>query len=479
MNGKAIMIQGTTSNAGKSFVTAGILRALAKEGWKTAPFKAQNMSSKGFITEDGMEMSRAQAVQAEAAMTKPHHYMNPILLKPTSETNSQVIINGVDKGNQPASVYYADKNNLKREVLKAFRVLSNRYDRIVIEGAGSPAEINLTDFDIVNMGMAKMADAPVLLVADIDRGGAFASVYGTIKLLPTEEQKRIKGIIINKFRGDKALLQSGLSMIENLTGIPVIGVIPMAKIDLEEEDSLCTRHPSFEGIERTPEYREEQYEKLSDLICEHVDMDFVRALFELDEYADLPDECRSCMVVGCGGKKDSDEGMGRVHVYYGAGKGKTSTSLGVALRCSGAGYKILIHQFLATNATSEAEPLANIPNITRVPSIPLKKYTFMMNEEEKAEVKAENDKKLDELMELARSYDMIILDEIIYAVEMGLLTEEKLIEHLVNKPCQLEIVLTGRNPSEQLLASADYASEITKVKHPFDFGLSSRLGIEK
>lgn len=480
MQGKAIMIQGTMSNSGKSFVTAGICRALAREGfYKVAPFKAQNMSSISHKTKDGMEMSRAQAVQAEAAMTEPIHYMNPILLKPTSNITSEVIVNGVSQGEQPAAAYYERKDEWKREVQRAFRILSNRYDRIVIEGAGSPAEINLSDVDLVNMGMAKMADAPVILVADIDRGGVFASIYGTVKLLPTDQQKRIKGIIINKFRGDKALLESGLSMIENLTGIPVIGVIPMAKIDIEEEDSLSKRNYKFEGIERTPEYREEQYEKLADLICEHVDMDFVRDLFELDEYANLPEECRSCSAVGCGGKKDSDEGMGRVHVYYGPGKGKTTTALGVALRCAGAGYKILIHSFISSNTSSEVEPLAGIPNITRVPSIPLKRYAFMMNEEEKAETKAKNDKKLDELMELAKSYDMLILDEIIYAIEMDLLSEDKLIEYLVQKPCQLEIVLTGRTPSERLIEVADYASEIKKVKHPFDFGLSSRLGIER
>lgn len=479
MAGRAIMIQGTMSNAGKSFVTAGICRVLAQDGYKTAPFKSQNMSNISFVTKDGMEMSRAQAVQAEAAMTEPVHYMNPILLKPTSNKSSQVVVDGVVQGEQPAAEYFKQKEKMRKEVQKAFHRLADEYERIVIEGAGSPAEINLSEGDIVNMGMAKMADAPVILVADIDRGGAFAAVYGTIKLLPTEQQKRIKGIIMNKFRGDEELLKPGLQMIENLTGIPVIGVLPMSKIDIEEEDSLSKRNKSFEGIERTPEYREEQYNKLADLIREHVDVEFIKSLFEIVEYDDIPEECKSCSVLGCGGKPDSDEGLGRIHVYYGAGKGKTTTSLGAALRCAGAGYKVLMYQFIMTNATSEADAVAEVPNITRVPSIPLKRFTFMMSDEEKEEVKAQNDKKFDELTELAKSYDMLILDEAIYAMEVNLLSEDKVLNWLRKKPRYLEVVLTGKNPSEQLLAMADYVSEVVKVKHPYEIGLSSRVGIEK
>lgn len=201
-----------------------------------------------------------------------------------------------------------------------------------------------------------------------------------------------------------------------------------------------------------------------------------RGISETDE---IPEQCKTCTVYGCGGMADSSEGMGRVHVYYGPGKGKTSTALGVALRCAGAGYKILIHSFIATNTSSEVEALKELSNVTYVPSIPLKRYTFMMSEEEKAQARQQNDRKLEELMEQAKAYDMLVLDEALYAVEVGILTEEKLMEYLIRKPCPLEIVLTGKTPSEKILAVADYATEMKKVKHPLDFGLSSRLGIEK
>lgn len=199
----------------------------------------------------------------------------------------------------------------------------------------------------------------------------------------------------------------------------------------------------------------------------------------MSEQDDIPEQCKTCTVYGCGGMADSSEGMGRVHVYYGPGKGKTSTALGVALRCAGAGYKILMHPFIATNTSSEVEALKELSNVTYVPSIPLKRYTFMMSEEEKAQARQQNDRKLEELMEQAKAYDMLVLDEALYAVEVGILTEDKLIEYLVRKPCPLEIVLTGKTPSEKILAVADYATEMKKVKHPLDFGLSSRLGIEK
>ena len=199
----------------------------------------------------------------------------------------------------------------------------------------------------------------------------------------------------------------------------------------------------------------------------------------MSEQDDVPEQCKTCTVYGCGGMADSSEGMGRVHVYYGPGKGKTSTALGVALRCAGAGYKILMHPFIATNTSSEVEALKELSNVTYVPSIPLKRYTFMMSEEEKAQARQQNDRKLVELMEQAKAYDMLVLDEALYAVEVGILTEDKLIEYLVRKPCPLEIVLTGKTPSEKILAVADYATEMKKVKHPLDFGLSSRLGIEK
>ena len=238
---KAIMIQGTMSNSGKTFVTAGLCRVFKQDGYKVAPFKSQNMALNSYITKEGLEIGRAQAMQAEAAMIEPTHWMNPILLKPTSSMGSQVIVNGEVYDNLSAQEYYKMKDNLAPEVMKAFNHLSEENDIIVIEGAGSPAEINLAENDIVNMGMAKMADAPVILVADIDRGGVFASAYGTIKLLPVEDQERFCGIVINKFRGDVDILKPGLTMLEDLTGKPVLGVIPMEKIDVDDEDSLSDR----------------------------------------------------------------------------------------------------------------------------------------------------------------------------------------------------------------------------------------------
>ena len=199
------------------------------------------MALNSFITEDGAEMGRAQVMQAEAAKIRPDARMNPILLKPTSDVGSQVIVNGHVLGNMPAASYFKYKKQLVPEIMKAYRSLEEEYDIIVIEGAGSPAEINLKKNDIVNMGMAKMVDAPVLLAGDIDRGGVFAQLYGTVALLEEEERKRVKGLIINKFRGDVEILKPGLATLEELTKIPVAGVIPWIYAKLDDEDSLAPR----------------------------------------------------------------------------------------------------------------------------------------------------------------------------------------------------------------------------------------------
>nr|WP_315085480.1 cobyric acid synthase [uncultured Lachnoanaerobaculum sp.] len=243
---KVIMVQGTMSNSGKSFLVAGLCRMLKRRGFKVAPFKSQNMALNSYITEDGMEMGRAQVMQAEAAGIKPSVEMNPILLKPTSNTGSQVILNGKVHANMGASEYYKNKKKFIPYILEAYNKLCESYDVIVIEGAGSPAEINLNENDIVNMGLAKLVDAPVLLVADIDRGGVFASVYGTVALMDDDAKARIKGIVINKFRGDKNLLTPGFDMLAKHfkkinIDIPVLGVIPMKKIDIDDEDSLSER----------------------------------------------------------------------------------------------------------------------------------------------------------------------------------------------------------------------------------------------
>lgn len=238
MKTKSIMFQGTASDAGKSWVAAGLCRILKNRGLRVAPFKSQNMALNSFITKKGDEMGRAQVFQAEAAGVDPDVRMNPLLLKPSTDQDSQVVFMGKVLANMSAAEYYDYKPQLRSKVLQAYRSLAAENDVMVLEGAGSPAEINLNDRDIVNMGMAEMADAPVILVADIDKGGVFASIYGTIKLMPPADQKRIKGIIINKFRGDQSLLVSGNQMIEKLTGVPVIGVLPMTSIDLDDEDSV-------------------------------------------------------------------------------------------------------------------------------------------------------------------------------------------------------------------------------------------------
>lgn len=238
---KVIMVQGTMSNAGKSLLAAGLCRIFKQDGYRVAPFKSQNMALNSFITEEGLEMGRAQVMQAEAAGIKPSVLMNPILLKPTNDTGSQVIVNGEVLGNMSAREYFAYKHNLKKDVMDAFHKLAEENDIIVIEGAGSPAEINLKEEDIVNMGMAKMAKAPVLLVGDIDRGGVFAQLAGTIMLLEEDEKAMVKGLIINKFRGDKTILDSGVKMLEEITHIDVVGVAPYLNIEVEDEDSLTER----------------------------------------------------------------------------------------------------------------------------------------------------------------------------------------------------------------------------------------------
>ena len=676
------MIQGTMSNSGKTFVTAGLCRVFKQDGYKVAPFKSQNMALNSYITKEGLEIGRAQAMQAEAAMIEPTHWMNPILLKPTSSMGSQVIVNGEVYDNLSAQEYYKMKDNLAPEVMKAFNHLSEENDIIVIEGAGSPAEINLAENDIVNMGMAKMADAPVILVADIDRGGVFASAYGTIKLLPVEDQERFCGIVINKFRGDVDILKPGLAMLEDLTGKPVLGVIPMEKIDVDDEDSLSDRlnqktitegidvavirlphisnftdlsvfelidgvslryvtdkkelgdpdlillpgtkntmgdmewliesglegaiiraarttrvigicggfqllgkemhdpdgvehggdmrglglldtktifkeaktrtrihghiseehniynldNLSVEGYEihmgttenlgeaipmitledgRTDaymtkdgrvwgsylhgifdnedlvfalvqdimkekginpaenhlsiaEYKEIQYNKLADLIRNSLDMDAI--------YKVLFGEKKE--MVRCAGKKDDTSGKGLVHIYCGDGKGKTTTSVGLTVRAAGSGKKVLFYQFLKDNSSSERNILEKVPGITLVRGREMQKFTFQMNEQELDELRIYNNEMLDKLFEMAKDYDMLVMDESVYAIKSNLLDEEKLITHLEEKPVGLEVVLAGRNPSQKLMDHADYVSEIQKVKHPFDHGVSSRVGIE-
>ena len=687
---KAIMVQGTMSNSGKSFVTAGLCRVFKQDGYRVAPFKSQNMALNSYITREGLEIGRAQAMQAEASMIEPTHWMNPILLKPTSDMGSQIIVNGEVYGNMNAVDYYKNKDKLIPEIMKAFEHLASENDIIVIEGAGSPAEINLADNDIVNMGMAKMADAPVILVADIDRGGVFASAYGTIKLLPQEDQDRFCGIAINKFRGDVDILKPGLTMLEEMTGKPVLGVIPMEKIDIDDEDSLSDRlnkktvtegidiavirlpkisnftdfsvfelldgvslryvtdkkelgDPDLiilpgskntmgdmecliesglesaikraartcrvigicggfqllgkelhdpDGVEhggdmralglldistvfagaktrtritgtieedqniyqvadRTVEgyeihmgtteslgeaipmirledgrvdayiskdgrvwgsylhgifdneefvmalvhdimkekgidpdhnelsiakYKEIQYDKLADLIRNSLDMDKIYDILFGERRSEKEEKGQT---IGCGGIPDDSSGRGLVHIYCGNGKGKTTCATGLMIRAAGRGKKIIYHQFLKDNRSGERKILERIPSIRVVPGAETEKFTFQMNAAELEELREQNDAMFLRLTEMAKQADMLVLDEAVYAIDKELLSEDKVIDFLKHKPETLEVVMTGRNPSERLMEQADYISEICKRKHPFDQGISARIGIER
>jgi len=235
------MVQGTMSGAGKSLLVTALCRIFRQDGYRVAPFKSQNMALNSYITRDGLEMGRAQVVQAQAAGLEPDVRMNPVLLKPSSDTGSQVIVNGEVRGDYRAADYFKMKRSLVPEILAAYESLAAQSDILVIEGAGSPAEINLKEDDIVNMGLAELVDAPVLLVGDIDRGGVFAQLYGTLALLEERERRRVVGCVINKFRGDVEILRPGLAMLEERTGVPVLGVVPYTQADIDDEDSLSHR----------------------------------------------------------------------------------------------------------------------------------------------------------------------------------------------------------------------------------------------
>ncbi|OXB91685.1 cobyric acid synthase [Parageobacillus galactosidasius] len=241
-----IMFQGTHSDAGKSIIATAFCRIFAKNGWKTAPFKSQNMSLNSYVTVDGKEIGRAQGIQAEAAGVVATTDMNPILIKPSREHESQIVVHGKPYKNMQAFAYRGEFFEKGLAIIReSLDVLMNEYDRLVIEGAGSPAEINLNDRELVNMRVARMANAPVVLIGDIERGGVFASLVGTLQLLDKEDRKRIIGVIINKFRGDLALLKPGLDWFEQYTGVPVLGVVPyLEDLHIDAEDSVSLEQMS-------------------------------------------------------------------------------------------------------------------------------------------------------------------------------------------------------------------------------------------
>lgn len=266
-----LMIQGTGSDVGKSMVVTALCRIFPQDGYSVSPFKSQNMASNFFVTIGGGEMSCAQAVQARAAGIEPDVDMNPVLLKPLADTASQVIVHGRPIGNMSAGDYHNDYvKTVWPAIQESFDRLKDKYQIVVLEGAGSPAEVNLQENDVVNMRAAHMAGAPVLLVADIDKGGALASVVGTLELLKPDDRKMVVGIIINKFRGDCKLLQPALDFLEGKTGIPVMGVIPYSNFIIPEQDSVNFRERS-----------ETAYDNLAQLVRENISMDHIYKLIGL------------------------------------------------------------------------------------------------------------------------------------------------------------------------------------------------------
>lgn len=249
MTALRIMVQGTGSYVGKSVLTAALCRYFYKQGYRVAPFKAQNMSNNSYVTPDGGEIGRAQAFQAAACGIEPSVEMNPVLLKPSSETGSQVVVLGKPVGHMRVREYHEYQKQLKVVVSQAFETLAETYDVVVLEGAGSPAEVNLRQFDIVNMAMARIADTPVVLVGDIHAGGVFAWLVGTMELLAPDERARVKAFIINKFRGDATLLTEGIASLEKRTGVRTLGVVPFVpNLPVDEEDGVKTSRPVPTGI---------------------------------------------------------------------------------------------------------------------------------------------------------------------------------------------------------------------------------------
>ena len=277
---KSIMIQGTLSSVGKSIITTGLCRIFKQDGYRVAPFKSQSMSGNVFITEDGLQMSKAQAIQAEAAGAVPSPLMNPIFIKPTKEMNAHIIVNGEPRGmgGMRLSDYSVYKKKLAPTIMRSFHALAAKNDIIVIEGAAAPADINIKHNDIVNMWLAKMTDSPVLLVGDIDCGGLFAQIIGTLILLDPDERERVKGTIINKFRGNIGSLSSGLNVLTKKSGKPVLGVLPYLQVDVEDEDDLVrgsVQKPKAKNFEDKAAYNDEQYNILADAMRKYLDIPLI------------------------------------------------------------------------------------------------------------------------------------------------------------------------------------------------------------
>lgn len=286
MNG--IMIQGTSSGSGKSFIVTGLCRLLTNLGIRVCPFKSQNMSNNSFITHDGLEISSAQAVQAQAARLTPEAFMNPILLKPTHDQSSEIIVNGKLFSRFTINYRQFTQSEGINAVRQALAHIAGNFEAVIIEGAGSPAEINLNSFEIVNMRIAREADVPVVLVADVDRGGSLASVVGTLELLGNDRE-RVKGIVFNMFRGDISLFTDAVKWTEDYTGVKVLGVVPFVKnVKIPEEDSLIVIRQQKNYGENTPTAINDDFDTIASVLSQSLDVDYILKLIRREDTTPQP-----------------------------------------------------------------------------------------------------------------------------------------------------------------------------------------------
>ena len=275
---RGVMIQGTASDVGKTLFLTALCRILANEGYHVAPFKSQNMSNHTYITKDGLEIAKAQALQAKAAKIEPTVWMSPIILKPGTDVQSEVVMLGESVGSVSGRAYRDAYYERGLDVIKkSLSMLEEPFDFVIMEGAGSPVEVNLKDKELVNMKVAELADVPVILVADINRGGVFASIVGTLELLTASERKRVRGIVVNKFRGDISMFEDGVKWIEDKVNIPVLGVIPYLEHRLEAEDSLSEQTMQEHGVENQTTV-EEDFDDLANQVKQSIDVEEIKKI---------------------------------------------------------------------------------------------------------------------------------------------------------------------------------------------------------
>ena len=497
-----ILIAGTSSDAGKSLFVAGLCRALARRGLKVAPFKAQNMSNNSVVCADGSEIARSQYLQAQAAGIEPSSLLNPVLLKPGSDRTSQVIVRGRPAGTLEAGEYATGRSHLAETAFAAYRELAAEYDVVVVEGAGSPAEVNLRERDYVNMGLAAEFDLPVVVVGDVDRGGVLASVFGTWGILAAADRRRLAGYVINKFRGDRSVLEPGLADVTRRTGLPCLGVLPwLDGVWLDSEDALEVARwgaasadaatllagvAERAGRDWTPtphpthaEAREAMLDRLADAIDEHVD---VEALLDL-----MPPTHQV--------RNDTDDTtrarrrQPRLIVNTGHGKGKSSSAFGTGLRGWAQGWSIGVFQFLKsekwrTGERAAYEALAAHHAATGEGG-PIEWHTMGAGwtwlrstaDVDQAELARQGWAEVARRL-AAETHDLYILDEFTYALARGWVDLDEVLATLAARPGMQHVIITGRDAPPALLDAADLVTEMDKVKHPFDTGARGQAGIE-